>query len=134
MGATIALDIGTKRVGVAMLAPGGTYALPLTALNVTKDTLERNILELLRERNAELLILGLPCRVDGTATAYSKRIERLARRLKEKLTIKIVFVDEYLSSEEARQKPGSTKPGVLDSKAACIILESYLKGQGIVSL
>lgn len=135
MGTTIALDIGSKRVGVAILDPGGTYALPLKALIVEKGKIESQIISLLKERAAELLVLGLPRTINGEATPHSKKIERLARRLNIKYPIKISFVDEYLSTEEARQELAGSKalrPGVVDSKVACIILENYLTLQDVI--
>ncbi len=129
----IGLDIGEKRIGVAVSDPSGTVATPLVVLDAARALGDGRELALLAaEYEAELVVAGLPFSLDGTEGAQAARVRAAASRLAGFLPIPIVFHDERLSSAEASRTMaagGATsreQRGSVDMVAAAIILQGYL--------
>ena len=122
-----ALDIGLKRIGVA-ISPDGRSALPQNAvLRKNRNQAARDVKRFLKEWEIETLVVGVP--VGGSAEEeMRRRIEHFVSLLS--LDIPVVYQDEQGSSYEAKERTAGQfrhkKDGKLDSVAAQIILERYL--------
>jgi putative Holliday junction resolvase len=131
--AVLALDVGTKRIGVAVADPGGTFALPLTVIERTnvRDDVER-IAQLIREYGVDELVVGDPVSLSGERGIASEKIDRFVEHLARVYRGSIARIDERLTTAQAtktliaadvsRQK----RKSVVDKMAAALILESYL--------
>jgi putative Holliday junction resolvase len=129
----LAVDWGTKRVGMAVSDPTGLVARPLPTLGVrnAREASEK-VLAAARDEGAELILVGLPLNMDGTEGASAER----ARKLGEALAaggFAVRYLDERLTSEAARdllRERGETRPAPerVDQAAALILLEGYLAG------
>lgn len=134
MSRLIALDVGDVRVGVALSDERHLTATPYNVYKRGNSEAEKAILKLISEEAVDTVIVGLPLSVKGEETAQSRKVRKFCERLKKRADIKVVFEDEYLSSEEAKQRLSSKerkalrehKKGMLDSIAASIILQQYL--------
>lgn len=130
----IALDIGKSRIGIATSCSTiASNKETLYCKSWSKDT--DKIAEIAESFKAEEVIVGLPLNMDGTESEMCKYVRRFCEMLSKKITAKIIFFDERLSSIEADQYmhdcnvKTSKKKGLIDQIAAMIILQSYLDGQ-----
>jgi putative Holliday junction resolvase len=129
---TLALDIGEKRIGVAISDPLGTIAQPLMTIENNAETLAK-IAGIVQEREIGEIVVGLPVNMNGTAGPKAQEVREFARKVTEAIDIAVVFVDERLTTAEAeklmisadvsRQKRRQS----IDSVAAAIILEKRLR-------
>ena len=129
----IGLDIGEKRIGVAISDPSGTVATPLIVLDAARVLGDgHELARVVDEYGAELAVAGLPFSLDGTEGAQAARVRAAGSRLAGFLPIPVVFHDERLSSTQASRAMsagGATvreQRGSVDMVAAAIILQSYL--------
>lgn len=125
----IALDVGTKRIGVARANIIARLPQPLPA--IANDTnVAQSIKLLINAYMPGCIVVGLPRNLSGEETkqsAYTKQfvIDKLPK------DVKIIWQDETLTSKVASERTGRTKE--IDSEAACLILEDYFKEQYDVS-
>jgi putative Holliday junction resolvase len=129
----LSLDIGTKRVGVAV-----SDELHLTARTlplVKRTNWKRLLIEvstLVETFDAKGMVLGLPLRMDGTEGSAAEAVRRLFRNFQASLNIPVFLQDERLTSQEASKRlleSGKTQDEVadlVDSEAAKLILEDFL--------
>lgn len=126
---TLALDVGTQRIGVARVHPVARIASPLTTLNVT-DTIMTDIAKLIKDEDAGLLVVGLPRGMQGQETEQTTWLRQFVADLEKQVSIPVVLQDEAVTSEKAevelkkRGKPYAK--GDIDALAATYILEDYL--------
>lgn len=137
----IGLDFGAKTTGVALSDPTGTIVSPEETITREKEgklrpTLRR-IVELVREKEAELIVLGLPLNMDGSSGERAEKTRSfgadLEHRLEaEGLQVPVVLWDERLSTvgadeilEEAAVAKSERKR-YIDKIAAALILEDYI--------
>lgn len=137
----LALDPGERRVGVAVSDPTGLIATPLTVIRRTSKAADfRQIFELLREQQAEALIVGHPLNADGSAGPQARRAARYAAALAEALRdegleLPLILWDEHGSTQRAREAMIASGRGPrdrrerVDAVAAAIILQDYLDVQ-----
>ena len=125
----IGLDVGEKRIGVAVADTGVRIAVALTTVEVNGKEIEK-IGELVRLEGADTIVVGYPRNQSGEATGQSAYVEQFVKQL-EPLAATIVFQDESLTSVIAEQRlKDSGKPyekGDIDAYAAAIILQDYLE-------
>ena len=139
---TVGLDIGERRIGVAVSDATGTLARPLGVLRpagLDVDALDVVLQEIARlageEDGVGAIVIGLPRRLDGTPTEMTPRVEQFARALGAKTSLPVALQDERLSSREAesrlalRDKNWRSRKAKLDAAAAAIILQDYLDGR-----
>ena len=133
MSRVLAVDPGSKRVGVAVSDPTGTIAQPLTSLPAEPaGTLVARLSALARERQAERLVVGLPRRMDGGIGPEAKAARALAADLRRATGLQVALVDERLTSvaaERALLAGGATRARrrqLSDQVAAALILQGYL--------
>lgn len=133
----LALDYGAKTVGVAVTDALGLTAQPVETIrrpreNVLRKTYNR-IGELILEKGAELIVVGLPLNMDETEGERAALARRFGEAVSKRSGIPVVFFDERLTSVEAeeilRANGVKTKDrgAVIDQVAACLILRGYLE-------
>lgn len=129
----LALDYGSKRIGVALSDELGMTARGLTTI-VRKGRprdMER-ISSLVDEYGVETVVIGYPLRLDGTEGIQCKKVSRYAEILGAHLSIPVVTWDESLSTKEAEDilieanMKRRKRRDVVDKVAAAIILQGYL--------
>lgn len=132
-GRLLALDLGEKRVGVAVSDELRITVRPLAALRRTNwKELLRAVVELLRGFDALGLVIGLPLNLDGTEGLAARDARRLARNFEISLEIPVYLQDERLTSraaEETLRAEGRTESEVreqVDSQSAAIILRDFI--------
>lgn len=129
MSSVLALDIGEKRVGVAIAEAPVYIAHPLTTLDA-KD-LSSQLQKLVAERDVTTLVVGLPRNQAGESTAQTEYAQQIVENLNVGKEIKIEWQDESLTSVKAEEELESRgKPfekSDIDALAATFILEDYLK-------
>ena len=130
----LGLDLGERRVGVAVCDSAGTVATPVETLVRSGDAEAdlRAIADQVREWQVEIVVVGLPLSLDGTegpaATAARTEIDRLGRLL----SVPVVSYDERLTTVIAerslmeQQMKGPRRRGVVDQVAAAVILQSWI--------
>jgi putative Holliday junction resolvase len=134
----LALDVGARRVGVAISDATATLARPLETIAVQGETdavdrVVRRIGDLASEDDGvSTIVVGLPVRLDGTPSEQSARVGAFIEALRQQTTIPIVVADERLTSREAesrlavRERDWRKRKQKLDAAAAAIILQDYL--------
>ena len=134
---TAGVDVGLKRIGLAVSDPTGTLASPWKALSASGDP-ERDaaaIAAALAELNDdpfEAIVLGHPRRLDGSATHLTAHVEAVAAALRTRIAVPVVLQDERLTSHEAesrlavREKDWRRRKQKLDAAAAAVLLQDYL--------
>jgi putative Holliday junction resolvase len=133
----LALDVGERRVGIAISDPTGAVARPLQALE--RGPREEDfaaIAVLVAEHDIDLVVIGMPFSLDGTEGPQARRIAGYAEELADYLPTRVVLWDERFTTAEAeeilRQSRSEKKrrrartSGELDAIAAAVILQSYL--------
>lgn len=128
------LDLGERRVGVAVSDELGMLAHPVATLEVQGDrALLEQVGALAREKGVERLVVGLPLNQDGSVGPRAQRVQELARKLAAATALPVDEVDERFSSQAAQRildqaprKKTRQEKGRLDRIAAVIILQSYL--------
>ena len=131
-GRFIALDPGTKRIGVAVCDETQSVCRPLVTIQRTswKKDLEY-VKQLLAEYDAKALIVGLPYNFDGSESEMTAFARDMADKLKLSLYLPVILQDERASSFEARGRlwaQGKTTKETrhVDAEAAAVILEDFL--------
>jgi putative holliday junction resolvase len=126
----LSLDVGERRVGVAIANVIARLPRPLTTLDNTDD-IWGQIKALVTEHDVETVVVGLPRNLSGDDTAQTRYVRTFAENLSE---YTVVFQDEALTSQKAEKELNSRgKPfakGDIDALAATYILEDYLTVYG----
>jgi putative holliday junction resolvase len=132
VGRMLALDVGERRVGVALCDETQTLARPLLTLKrASKNEDFARLAAVCREHAVESIIVGLPRTLRGEEGPQARRVRRYAAELQAALNLPINFWDERFSSVDAQERlaSASRKPrarGEIDAAAAAIILQEYL--------
>lgn len=125
----LCLDVGEKRIGVAIADTAVRIAIPFDTIEVDGTELE-SISELVQKENIDIIVIGFPRNQAGESTAQTKIVEDFAAKLTD-IAPNIVFQDESLTSVIAEQRLISYKKpyskGDIDAQAAAIILQDYLE-------
>jgi putative Holliday junction resolvase len=125
----MALDVGEKRIGVAIGDSGVRIAVPLTTIEVDETEIGR-ITKTIEDEKVDVLVVGYPRNQSGEPTAQTAYVEAFVERLSG-VTVPIVFQDESLTSVLAEQRLQSHKKpyskGDIDALAAAIILQDYME-------
>lgn len=128
----LGIDYGTKRIGLAHGDEVGV-ATPLPALLDTDEAARwLKLRELIKQRRITDLVLGYPYNMDGSVGFKAKEVDIFAARLKEQFTLPVHLVDETLTSYAAestiakKSRREVRESGLIDSRAACLILQDFL--------
>ncbi|MCX5674063.1 MAG: Holliday junction resolvase RuvX [Planctomycetota bacterium] len=129
----LGLDLGERRVGVAISDPEGILAQPLVQLEPRgRRDLVAAVARLVAEHGAGRVVVGMPFLPDGARGEQARRAVAVAAALRQEMAIPIVEWDERFSTEDAQEKlrEAGVRPrrrqGRLDMAAATVILQSYL--------
>ncbi|MBR2449812.1 MAG: Holliday junction resolvase RuvX [Clostridia bacterium] len=129
----LCLDIGDKRIGVAVSDPFNSYSLPVETYHRKNLKTDLNkIAEYVKEKGATALVCGLPVNFDGTPSVQTKKAEFFIEKLIELLNVEIYTVDERCSTCEAEEtliqqgKSRQERKQFVDSLAAATILQGFL--------
>lgn len=125
----LALDVGGKRIGVALATLAAKIASPLATLDNNEQVLAQ-IKKIVKEESVEEIIIGLPRDVHGAETEQTKSVKAFARKLKTEIDLPQHFQDESLTSVRAEEElSGRGQPyqkADVDALAATYILEDWL--------
>lgn len=131
--AALGLDVGKRRMGVAGCDGTGLIATGLTTINRTSWAEDvRQLKDIIEQREVEILVIGLPYKLDGTLGAQAKQVQKFASKISRSLQMPVEYVDERLTSVEAesqlkaQKKFSSRNKGAIDRRAAAIILQQWL--------
>jgi len=135
----LALDIGEKRCGIAASDPSGKIAIPISTLD-TRQVLDShpNFRRILADHEPELLVCGLPVSLDGVEYGQASRVREYAGLISQQTGLPLVFIDERLSSSEARRilrESGHSERsmrGKIDMVAASLLLTAYLEAENTI--
>jgi putative holliday junction resolvase len=133
----LGLDVGRRRVGVAISDPTGTLARPHSTVAVTDSTLVDRVVAaietLAREEDGVAeIVVGWPTRLNGEANDQTAMVQAFVTALRSRTTVPIATEGEQLSSREAesrlalKEKDWRKRKAQLDAAAAAIILQDYL--------
>jgi putative Holliday junction resolvase len=127
------LDVGDRRIGVAISDPSQTLATPVKTILRRVDNLTfHDITALIKKYNVGRLVVGLPFSLDGSVGKQAEKVLTFKAKLAEHTDVEIVMQDERLSSVTANQrlreagKKGEKLKNGIDSAAATVILQCYL--------
>ena len=131
---SIAIDLGSVRIGMAIADPDTNIAMPLTTIHIRhSDDPYREIADIIAQHGSTRIVVGWPLELDGSEGAAIKRTKAFLQRLKAVApNIKIARQDERLSSVaaenalQAMQTTGSQKKNKVDAIAASLILQMFL--------
>lgn len=125
----VGLDVGEKRIGVAVADTGIRIAVPFSTIEVDGNEIAA-IAEVVIKERADTIVVGYPRNQQGEATAQTAYVEAFTEKL-EDIQAKIVFQDESLTSVLAEQRLKSyNRPYAkadIDAQAATIILQDYVE-------
>lgn len=138
----LALDIGEKRIGVAVSDPTRTVATPVAVLDARTVLGDGVALERVLEDydDVDEIVVGLPRSMDGSEGPQAARVRAAAERIAGLTGRTVRFVDERLSSKEAERRMAESgadsraRRGSVDMVAASILLQAYLDAGGEGSL
>lgn len=132
----LAVDPGSKRVGLALSDPSGTIAQPLATVQAEPhETLVKRLADIAREKEAERIVVGLPRRMDGSYGPEAKSARELASQLRKESRLPIDLVDERLTTVAAERSllEGNVRRAArresVDRVAATLLLQSFLDGK-----
>jgi putative holliday junction resolvase len=144
----VGIDLGLKRIGLAVSDRSGTLARPLRTLTRSGSDDEKAagaiadaVGALAREEDGvAAIVVGLPKRLDGSETDQTIHVRRMVARLQSLVGIPIELQDERLSSREAesrlalRERDWRVRKARLDAAAAAVTLQDYLDARAAAGL
>ena len=141
----VGIDLGERRIGVAVSDVSGTLARPLKTIERSGsdgDAVEQVyalVAEVAAEDGVASVVVGMPARLDGSPSPQTLRIRQMVALLAARLQMPVWTQDERLSSHEAderlslREKDWRKRKAKLDAAAAAVILQDFLdagRGKG----
>lgn len=135
MGAVLAVDFGTRRIGLAVTDPGRSFVFTRPTLERTSP--EADLEAIARQAaadGADTIAVGLPLNVDGSEGPMARAARQLGEDLRARTGLRVEFVDERYSSLEADEKLRKAHPRDTrkrrrrrDQVAAAVILRTWLE-------
>ncbi len=133
-GRILAIDYGTKRVGIALTDPLKIIASPFATFDNDKLLIDK-IVTLVKEKEVEKIIVGYPLNGDGSKTILSDTIEQFSKKIELLTSVMVELYDERYSSliageriiQSVTKKSKRRDKSLVDKFAAAVILEEYLK-------
>ena len=129
----VALDVGNKRIGVAVSDPLGIIATPLSVY--TRSGMQQDvdaILRIVQEQGAEQILIGMPVSMDGVEREQAQKTQRFVDAVRQKASVPVITSDERLSTVEAERRmremgmSAERRKALRDAASAAIVLQSYL--------
>ncbi|MDR7416847.1 MAG: Holliday junction resolvase RuvX [Armatimonadota bacterium] len=131
-GRVLAVDLGARRVGLAVSDPTGTIAQPFQTLprRSTREVLDA-IADVVVRLGVSRIVVGLPRNLDGTEGRMARVARRFGASLAHRTRVPVEFWDERLTTRAAehvlRDRPPARRRALRDGVAAALILEGYLR-------
>lgn len=136
----LCLDVGERRIGVAISDPTGTIARPLQALEHRSRKEDFSAIRaLVDEHDVDAVVVGRPLSLNGSVGPQAERVDRYTEALAEDLDVPVISWDERFSTATAdeilrktrkeKAKRRARANGEIDAIAAAVILQSYLDSQ-----
>ena len=130
----LGLDLGSKRIGVALCDPDERVATPLTVVERSKSRAHdhANIAKLVAEYEVEAVVVGLPLNMSGKVTAAAQSAKEETEQLRAALGIPVHLHDERLTTVTAdrslmeMEMKADARRRVVDNVAAAVMLQAYL--------
>ena len=123
----LAFDFGTKKIGVAVGQTSTFTSSPLQVISGKDNKVNWNeIIILLDEWKPELIIVGKPLNMDGTDSEIMKEVDRFFLKLKNIYDAKYEYIDERLTTFEARQIL-EDRNSLVDASAAKILIDNWFE-------
>ena len=133
---TMALDVGTVRIGVALTDPLGYTAQPLLTLwRRSRGEDLRNLLRLIRKHEVTRVVVGNPLHLSGEVSAWARKVQEFAAELHRRAQIPVELFDERLTSVAAHEilneagVPRQQRATIIDQVAAVVILRDWMSAQ-----
>ena len=126
------IDLGERRIGIAVSDPDGIVATPYATIEVTVRELRKKLQEVALETKAEAVVVGMPLSLDGTSGPAAQTAEAQAVALSEVLDIPVFTHDERFTTAIAEQAmleadlSRKRRKQAIDKSAATIMLQSWL--------
>ncbi len=133
MARTLALDIGNRRIGVAVSDVTKLIARPLCVIDRKREGAIERVIALVAEHEADEVVVGLPLHADGNLSEQARQVQAFVEVLGARLSVPIRWVDERYTTQDARQILAEVRrrkrPDHDDAIAAAVILQRYLDEQ-----
>lgn len=130
---TMGLDVGDKRIGVALSDAGGSLAYPLKAIERSTYEVDLSVIEALaKEHDVASIVVGLPISLNGSLGPQAEKVQEFTRRLSQRMSVPITTYDERFSTTAAerllieRKLRRQERKGRRDAAAAALVLQAYL--------
>ena len=124
----IAFDYGTKKIGVAVGQTETYTSSPLQIILNKDDKVNwSEISILLNEWKPELIIIGKPLNMDGSDSEIMKQVEKFYEKLKNTFDVNLEYIDERLTTFEAKQILEDTDIDQVDANAAKILIDNWFE-------
>jgi len=130
---SLGLDIGDRRIGVALSDPEGILASPFTVINRRDEILDiKAITDIVSQKQVEQIVVGLPLSMDGSLSRQAEKVKEFTRKLCEHTQVPVEYRDERLTTVLAERlmqtvdTKKTRKKARHDAQAAALVLQSYL--------
>ena len=130
---SLGLDIGDKRIGVALSDPEGILASPFTIISHRDERLDiEAIIDIVSQHQVKRIIVGLPRSMDGSIGKQAEKVKAFVQRLCSQVDVPVEFRDERLTTVSAERlmrttnAPKTRRKARYDAIAAALILQGYL--------
>ena len=122
----VAFDFGTKKIGVAVGQTETFTSSPLQIIyNDREKTNWNEISILIKEWNPDLILVGKPLNMDGTESDIMKKVDKFLNKLEKISKVQCEYVDERLTTFEAKEMLGENKMDDVDAHAAKILIDNW---------
>ncbi len=133
----LGIDLGEKRIGIAVSDSNGKVATPIQVLVRSKSTKQdhNKINELVNEWEAEIVVVGMPYSLNGSKGSAARLVEKEVEKLSDSISVPVTIHDERLTTVMAAKEldfqgfNSKKQRGVIDQVAASVILQSWLDDQ-----
>ena len=129
----LAVDLGSKRVGLAVSDPTGKTAQPLATVDANpQETLAERVAEIAKEHEVTEIVVGLPRRLDGSFGPEAKSARAIAEAIRKASRSRVELVDERLTTAQAERSMiaggvrRARRKATIDQVAATLLLQSHL--------
>ena len=124
----VAFDYGTKKIGVAVGQTETYTSSPLQIIYNEHDKTNWNEISILiNEWNPDLILVGMPMNMDGTESDIMKRVDNFFKKLEKISNIECKYIDERLTTFEAKEILGESKVAEVDAHAAKILIDNWFE-------
>ena len=122
----VAFDYGTKKIGVAVGQTETYTSSPLQIIyNEHEKTNWSEINILIDEWNPDLILVGKPINMDGTESDIMKRVDKFFKKLEKISNVDCEYIDERLTTFEAKEILGEDRVAEVDAHAAKILIDNW---------